>query len=152
MNATIVSMATVSFTGYLFRVFSAARGSHSPFYSTVVCLGFEWLAKLAKRGEKFDIVILDPPSSSVSNKKRWSVKNDMDELVALAAPLVKKGGMLWTTTNSASLSPIKFARSCKKGFDSVGLSSAYLERVQPMPIDFHSIGPQPVKNLVWRLP
>lgn len=114
---------------------------------------FEWLEKLAKRGEKFDIVILDPPSSSVGKKKRrWSVKNDMDELVALAAPLVKEGGLLWTTTNSAGLSPIKFARLCKRGLDSVGLEGAKLERIQPMPTDFPTIGAPPVKNLVWRIP
>lgn len=114
---------------------------------------FEWLEKLAKRGEKFDLVILDPPSSSVGKKKkRWSIKNDMDELVALAAPLVKSGGLLWTTTNSARLSPIKFARMCKRGLDLAGLENAKLERIQPMPIDFPSIGPQPVKNFVWRIP
>lgn len=116
-------------------------------------VGFEWLEKLAKRGEKYDIVIVDPPSTSVGKKKkRWSIKNDADELVALAAPLVKKGGLLWTTTNSASISPIKFARLCKKGLDSVGLHSARLERIEPMPTDFPCIGPQPVKNLVWRIP
>ena len=76
----------------------------------------------------------------------------MDELVALAAPLVKKGGLLWTTTNCAALSPIKFARLCRDGLDAAGLaSSAKLEKVQPVPVDFPSIGPTPVKNLVWRL-
>ncbi|KAG7366899.1 S-adenosylmethionine-dependent methyltransferase [Nitzschia inconspicua] len=113
---------------------------------------FDWLEKLEKRGEKFDVVILDPPSSSVGKKKRrWSVKNDMDELVQLAAPLVKKGGLLWTTTNSASISPIKFANQCHKGLENAGIKSAMLERIQPMAVDFPSIGPQPVKNLVWRL-
>jgi len=53
---------------------------------------FDWLARLGKRGEQFDIVILDPPSTSVGKKKRrWSVKNDMDELVTMAAALVKSG-------------------------------------------------------------
>mmetsp|Transcript_26229 Transcript_26229/g.43062 ORF Transcript_26229/g.43062 Transcript_26229/m.43062 type:complete len:758 (-) Transcript_26229:383-2656(-) len=113
---------------------------------------FEWLEKLGRRGEKFDIVILDPPSSSVGKKKRrWSVKNDMDELVQLAAPLVKKGGLLWTTTNSASISPLKFAQQCRKGLENAGIHSAKLERIQPMAVDFPSIGPQPVKNLVWRI-
>ena len=114
---------------------------------------FEWLARLAKRDEKYDIVILDPPSSSVgSKKKRWSVKNDMDELVELAAVLVKKGGLLWTTTNSASMNPFKFARLCKKGLDAAGIPNAKLERLQPMPVDFPVVGSQPVKNLVWRIP
>jgi len=115
---------------------------------------FDWLARLSKRGEKFDIVILDPPSSSVGGrkKKRWSVKNNMDELVALASGLVKSGGLLWTTTNSASIHPFKFARLCKKGLDAGGMNSAKLERIQPMPMDFPSIGTQPVNNLVWRIP
>ncbi|CAB9520627.1 large subunit methyltransferase I [Seminavis robusta] len=115
---------------------------------------FDWLAKLEKRGEKYDIVILDPPSASVGGKKkkRWSIKKDMPELVALAAKVVKKGGLLLTTTNSASLSPVKFARLCRRGLEDAGLgSSAKLERIQPMPHDFPSVGAQPVKNLVWRL-
>eukprot|EP00540_Astrosyne_radiata_P007219 CAMPEP_0116833194 /NCGR_PEP_ID=MMETSP0418-20121206/6305_1 /TAXON_ID=1158023 /ORGANISM="Astrosyne radiata, Strain 13vi08-1A" /LENGTH=449 /DNA_ID=CAMNT_0004462625 /DNA_START=1 /DNA_END=1347 /DNA_ORIENTATION=- len=110
---------------------------------------FDWLARFNRRGETFDIVILDPPSSSVGiKKKRWSVKNDMDELVALAAPLVKKGGLLWTNTNSANMHPIKFARKCWKGLQNAGVE-ARLERIVPMPIDFPNIGPDPVKNFVW---
>lgn len=112
---------------------------------------FEWLDKLRKRGEKFDIVILDPPSSSVGKKKkRWSVNRDMAELVQLAAPLVKKGGLLWTTTNSASLAPLKFTSLCRKGFENSGIDYR-LERIQPMSVDFPTIGTQPVKNLVWRI-
>jgi 23S rRNA G2069 N7-methylase RlmK/C1962 C5-methylase RlmI len=84
-------------------------------------------------------------------KRRWSVKNDMEELVQLAAPLVKKGGLLWTTTNSASISPLKFANQCRNGLENAGIKSVKLERIQPMPVDFPSIGYQPVKNVVWRL-
>ena len=114
---------------------------------------FDWLARFAKRGEEFDLIILDPPSTSIGIKKRrWSVKNDMAELVALAAPMVKRGGLLWTTTNSATIHPMKFAKMCKKGLDDVGMSGAKLERVVPMPSDFQCVGSQPVKNLVWRIP
>jgi 23S rRNA (cytosine1962-C5)-methyltransferase len=135
---------------------------------------FDWLVRFAKRGETFDLVILDPPSTSVGGlkKKRWSIKNDMAELVALALPLVKKGGLLWTTTNSATLSSVKFARLCSNGFDDDAADDsatkdtdtslvmkrnkskktiARLERIQPMPSDFPTIGPQQVKNLVWRV-
>lgn len=115
---------------------------------------FDWLLRLGKRGDKFDIVIIDPPSTSVGGKKkkRWSAKNDYDELVALAAPLVKEGGLLWATTNSNQIHPIKFARMCKKGLVSAGIPDAKLERVAAMPSDFPVIGPQAVKNLVWRIP
>lgn len=112
---------------------------------------FEWLPKLSKRGEKFDLVILDPPSSSVGKKKkRWSVNRDMAELVQLAAPLVKKGGLLWTSTNNASLSTLKFMNLCQSGLERSGIQGK-LERIQPMSVDFPSIGSQPVKNLVWRI-
>jgi len=115
---------------------------------------FDWLLRLGKRGEKFDIVIIDPPSTSVGGKKkkRWSAKNDYDELVSLAAPLVKEGGLLWATTNSNQIHPVKFARMCKKGLVSAGIPDAKLERVAAMPSDFPVIGPQSVKNLVWRIP
>lgn len=80
------------------------------------------------------------------------MKNDMAELVALAAPLVKSDGLLFTTTNSASLGAEKFARMCKKGLMDAGIENPKLERVSPMPSDFLSIGSSPVKNLVWRIP
>jgi len=115
---------------------------------------FDWLRRLGKRGDKFDIVIVDPPSTSVGGKKkkRWSAKNDYDELVSLAAPLLKEGGLLWATTNSNQIHPIKFARMCEKGLVAAGISDAKLERVAAMPSDFPTIGPQSVKNLVWRMP
>jgi len=115
---------------------------------------FDWLARLEKRGEKYDIVIVDPPSTSVGGKKkkRWSAKKDYDELVSLASKLVKKGGLLWTTTNSATISPVEFTRMCEKGLANAGITGAKLERVAPMPIDFPTIGSPPVKNFIWRMP
>ncbi|KAL7481679.1 hypothetical protein ACHAW6_007359 [Cyclotella cf. meneghiniana] len=129
------------------------EGKHDCIYGDC----FDWLARLAKRNEQFDIVILDPPSTSVNKfrgagKKRWSVKSDMDELVALAASLVKREGLLMTTTNAASLRPEKFAKMCQKGLMDAGVSNAKLERISPMPSDFPSIGCQPVTNLIWRIP
>ncbi len=70
----------------------------------------------------------------------------------LAAQLVKEGGILWTTTNSYQISPIKFARMCKKGLNDAGIAKAKLDRVATMPQDFPSIGAQQVKNFVWKFP
>mmetsp|Transcript_22281 Transcript_22281/g.63927 ORF Transcript_22281/g.63927 Transcript_22281/m.63927 type:complete len:86 (+) Transcript_22281:275-532(+) len=71
-----------------------------------------------------------------------------------AAPLVESGGLLCTTTDSASIRVDKFAKLCKRGVDTAAgcvCGDAKLERIAPMAVDFSSIGPQPVKNLVWRL-
>lgn len=108
----------------------------------------DWLQRLVKRGGQYDIVILDPPSSSIFNKKRWSIKQDMTELVQVASALVKPGGRLWTSTNCASLPVLRLARLCQKGLQE---KKYQLERIQPMPSDYPSFGPQPVKNLVWRI-
>jgi len=35
---------------------------------------FDWLTRLAKRGEKYDIVIVDPPSTSVGGKKEKTLE------------------------------------------------------------------------------
>ena len=94
----------------------------------------------------------------------------MAELVALAAPLVKTNGLLFTTNNCSTLPVAKFAKSCwvgleaagmvkysaasaanKKGGAAVATAGATLERVIPMPYDFPTVGEQSVTNLVWRL-
>ena len=75
----------------------------------------------------------------------------MASLVVLAAPLVKKGGLLWTTTNSAGNYPDKFARMVKKGLENAGCETSKLECIVPMPVDFTSIGAQPVNTLAWRI-
>ena len=124
------------------------EGQHNVIYGDC----FDWLVRLAERNEQFDVVILDPPSTSVvrKKKKRWSVKSDMAGLATLAAPLVKSDGLLFT--NSASWWTETFVNMCKKGLIDAGINNAKLERVSPMPSDFSSIGSQPVRNLVWRLP
>ena len=109
---------------------------------------FDWVRRLARRGERFDLVILDPPGTSVGKKKRrWSAARDYDALVELAAPLVRPGGRLWTTTNVRRLGPRRFAGMVRRGLP----DGARLERVCPPPIDFPSDGSAPVKTLVWRL-
>ncbi|MBK7860593.1 MAG: class I SAM-dependent rRNA methyltransferase [Archangiaceae bacterium] len=49
---------------------------------------FEWVRRLAKKGEKFDLVVLDPPSFATSEGSRFSAERDYAGLVAQVAPLV----------------------------------------------------------------
>ena len=110
---------------------------------------FDWIRRLRKRGELFDLVILDPPSTSVGKKKkRWSAANDYPELVRLAAPLVRPGGMLWTATNHRRISPGKFVHLVSSAVP----PGVVLERVCPPAVDFPTDGPASVKTHVWRWP
>lgn len=111
---------------------------------------FDWLRRLVRRQERFDLVILDPPSTSVgTHKKRWSAARDYPELVALAAPLVAPGGAMWTSTNHQKLSPARFAHLVHSGLP----EGAQLERVAPPAVDMLPLeGPAAVKNFVWRWP
>jgi 23S rRNA G2069 N7-methylase RlmK/C1962 C5-methylase RlmI len=69
---------------------------------------FEWFPKLEKRGDRFDAVILDPPSFSRSEKKVFSTAKDLPELHASAFQLLERGGLLITSINSAQIPPEKF--------------------------------------------
>ena len=104
------------------------EGQHDVIYGDC----FDWLVRLAEKNEQFDVVILDPPSTSVvrKKKKRWSVKSDMAGLATLAAPLVKSYWLLFT--NSASWWTETFVNMCKNGLIDAGINNAKLERVFSM--------------------
>ncbi len=51
---------------------------------------FEWIPRLARKGEQFDLVVLDPPSFATSAKSRFSAARDYAGLVRQTAPLVRE--------------------------------------------------------------
>jgi 23S rRNA G2069 N7-methylase RlmK/C1962 C5-methylase RlmI/23S rRNA-/tRNA-specific pseudouridylate synthase len=108
---------------------------------------FDWLHRLNKKGERFDLIILDPPSTSIgSKKKRWSAKKDYPKLLQLAVPLLNSGGRLLTATNHRQLLPAKFAYMVSQALP----NDFELERVCPPALDFSSDEEMGIKNLIWR--
>lgn len=63
----------------------------------------ETLPRLHKRGERFDIVVLDPPSYASTKRGRFSVERDYAELAKLALDLVHDGGTLLACLNHHKL-------------------------------------------------
>jgi 23S rRNA (cytosine1962-C5)-methyltransferase len=59
-----------------------------------------YLARAAPAGERFDLVILDPPTFSAARASGWSMKNDYPELIARAVALIDDGGLLWVSANT----------------------------------------------------
>lgn len=76
---------------------------------------FAWLARAAKKGERFDIVVLDPPSYSSTKKRRFVAETDYGELVGLACALVVPGGRILACCNHRKLGRAKLRRLIHEG-------------------------------------
>ncbi|HEY0548891.1 MAG TPA: pseudouridine synthase [Verrucomicrobiae bacterium] len=70
---------------------------------------FEWMRRLAKKGRVFDVVVLDPPTFSQSKESgTWQAGKNYGQLVESALPLLKRGGVLFASTNAGKMEPEKF--------------------------------------------
>jgi 23S rRNA (cytosine1962-C5)-methyltransferase len=95
---------------------------------------FDWLKRFGKRGQKFDVVILDPPSYSTTHETRFSVERDTTRLVALAAQVAQPGGYLIACTNYEQLPPRGFVSRVREGL--AGVPARIVETRHEPDLDF----------------
>lgn len=95
------------------------------------------LPRLARRGERFDWVVLDPPSYAKVKDRRFSVLHDYPELVALAAQVLAPGGRLLACANHLELDHKKLERMVRAGLGQVGRTVASATPLSPQP-DFEA--------------
>ena len=97
---------------------------------------FDWMKRLAKRGEQYDLVILDPPTFSRSKVSGlFQAKRDYGRLAGSASALVRKNGMLLACCNAGSLAPSNFKADIRRGIRDAGRK--ILQNFQAMqPLDF----------------
>lgn len=60
---------------------------------------FDWLGRFAKKGETFDLVILDPPGFATTRTSRFTAERDYHRLVAAAEQVVAPAGLLLAMCN-----------------------------------------------------
>jgi 23S rRNA (cytosine1962-C5)-methyltransferase len=97
---------------------------------------FDWLTRFNRRGQKFELVILDPPSFSTVKKTRWSAERDYGELAALASKSVTSGGVLVTCTNHAGLPRRNFRQMVTGALDNAGRAFEILGYYHEPELDF----------------
>ena len=85
---------------------------------------FSWLARTK---ERFDLVILDPPSYSSTKKRRFVAESDYDELVELAAKVVAPGGRILASCNNRGLSRSKLRKMVGQGIRAAGRDAAQIK-------------------------
>ena len=63
-----------------------------------------YLKRVLAKDNRFDLIVLDPPSFSRYDGKTFSVKKDLAQLIALAIKALNPGGFLFVSTNFSELS------------------------------------------------
>lgn len=97
---------------------------------------FEWLRRLAKKARRFDLVLLDPPTFSTSKTGgTFRAEQDFGRLVAAAVKLVKPGGGLFASTNTARLPPEAFVAAVSGAIADAG-RGIVRQHFVPQPPDF----------------
>ena len=111
---------------------------------------FDWLRRLAKRGEKWDIVLLDPPTFSTTKGGRsFRAERDYEELATLALPVVAPGGTLFCSTNQRSLAPEDFEKAIRTATRLAGRNITGVE-FATLPFDYRlADGDRPYLKTLW---
>jgi 23S rRNA (cytosine1962-C5)-methyltransferase len=85
-----------------------------------------FLARADKDRERYDLIVIDPPTFSTARGKAWTLDRDYPELIGQAAQVLPPGGLLWLAANTHELGSL--ARLAHKGLRGVGKVGAVLEQ------------------------
>ncbi|MET0285813.1 MAG: class I SAM-dependent methyltransferase [Polyangiales bacterium] len=109
----------------------------------------ETLPKLHKRGERFDVVVLDPPSYASTKRGRFSVERDYPELAKLALDLLAEGGTMLACLNHHKLTEQDLEQALRLAASRAGRTIR--ERMfAPVPADHAPLrGRQPHLKSAW---
>lgn len=112
---------------------------------------FDWLARFARRGETFDLVILDPPSFSKTKTGRFSAAKDYGQLAELAARVVAPGGQLLACSNLAELPWKAFRERVLAGVRAAGREGEVIGVYHEPALDFPAQGDAYLKMALVQL-
>jgi 23S rRNA (cytosine1962-C5)-methyltransferase len=98
---------------------------------------FAWLKLANKRGERYDLVVLDPPSYATTKTSRFSAAQDLPDLASRALGVVAPGGRMLACTNHRGIS---FRRFRKQMHEAGRLAKRTVVQIKdlPEPPDFPS--------------
>jgi 23S rRNA (cytosine1962-C5)-methyltransferase len=111
----------------------------------------DWMDRLARRGRTFDLVLVDPPSTSTTGKRgrtRWVADRDLHTLVERAARLAAPGGTLLVSTNLRRMGWPAFLDHLAAGLAATGRRGSI--ETTTLPLD-HRSGPgdPPYLKVAW---
>ena len=110
-------------------------GTSSPAHRFVCEDVFDTLAKLQKKNELFDLVIVDPPTYSTTKSSRWTSGSDWKDLAALVYSVTAKGGRILATSNDRRLPLGRLRRMLHEAARAAGVRVIQMKDF-PTPRDF----------------
>jgi 23S rRNA (cytosine1962-C5)-methyltransferase len=94
---------------------------------------FGELARLGEAGERFDVVIADPPAFVKSKKDLGPGLRGYRKLARLGASLVAPGGLLFVASCSHNVEPVDFAEAVRHGLGDAGRGGRLLRSAGAAP-------------------
>ena len=108
---------------------------------------FNELARAQRQGRHYDAIVLDPPAFSrgkARRSRRFSVRDDLPELVRNAVSVLTPDGELFVSTNLEALSAERFKATILQAAGEVSGDWRLLRSWRPQ-VDFPSTGPYHLK-------
>lgn len=99
-----------------------------------------YLQRAARDKERYDLVVIDPPSMSTARGQPWALGRDYPELIALAASVVPRDGLLWLASNTHELGSL--GKLAHKGLRETRRAAAILE-TGGLPPEYPTVAAQP---------
>ncbi len=94
----------------------ALNGFEADRYDFISGDTFEWLGRLAKKHETFELVVLDPPGFATTKSSRFSAHRDYHQLAAAAEKVLAPKGLLLAMCNVEQLGLRDFTQQVQRGF------------------------------------
>lgn len=101
-----------------------------------------FLARAARDRERYDLVLVDPPSTSAAagGSGSWVLARDYPALIAKAAAVIPADGLLWLASNTQEGAPL--AKLAHRGLREAGRTGAILEQ-GGLPPEYPTLAAQP---------
>jgi 23S rRNA (cytosine1962-C5)-methyltransferase len=99
-----------------------------------------FLARAERDQERYDLVVIDPPSSSSARGTTWTTGRDYPDLIAQAAAVIPSGGLLWLAANTVDLGSL--AKLAAKGLRQAGRTASIVEQ-GGLPPEYPTVAAQP---------
>ena len=113
----------------------AAVGADPRAHTLVEADALAWLDAAARRPERFDLALLDPPSFATTKRTRFSAESDYRDLATRTLAVLAPGGRLLACTNHRGILRARFRRWLHEAARLAGREAVQVKDL-PDPIDY----------------